>query len=416
MRSLLLLLALTLALAVGGAPPPPPPPSQGNPGVGRDRDEPETASQWLRNALADTPRDSSPAPGFGRIAEATAASGNLRRFRAREFLGGAAKRVQSWILQNKPSGSSAVYALTTIAFALLTKWAWNKRFKHYGLVRKILLHCAVSGLAISLASTNSLNHVELLGKQPSGKIYWWSYGLFLPFHVLYRLRLHTRRAIISEPLSCGDASSQWHIGGWPHKDSALPPSVQAVVDCTCELPRTYDVGPNHQVKDYLCIPLWDSSGPTPGQMEAAAKWAALQHHQNRSVLVHCAHGHGRSAAVLSAALVRAGKASSCMDAFRQIQAFRPKAKLNGAQRASLLGWARVFGEQWDDDAEQSAGVAPVAPAEPGEPGGAAGDDAAAEEVKCEEGQPEDTPGAATAAEADAGPPSPPRDRSVGPPV
>jgi len=119
--------------------------------------------------------------------------------------------------------------------------------------------------------------------------------------------------------------------------------------------------------------------------------------------------------VLSAALVRAGQASSCLGAFRQIQAFRPKAKLNGAQRASLLEWARAFGEQWDDDAEPA--VAPVAPAEPeqqnaekGAATGEGGDEVELNEDKyavLDDPKPE---------KSDKAPPPPPRDQSIGPPV
>lgn len=51
--------------------------------------------------------------------------------------------------------------------------------------------------------------------------------------------------------------------------------------------------------------------------------------------MHCAHGHGRSAQVLLAAMVMAGDAATIDAGLTALQATRPKCKLNRVQRANL---------------------------------------------------------------------------------
>lgn len=49
--------------------------------------------------------------------------------------------------------------------------------------------------------------------------------------------------------------------------------------------------------------VWDTHAPTPQQIEAGVQWALAQRASGLPVLVHCAHGHGRSATVLAAILI-----------------------------------------------------------------------------------------------------------------
>lgn len=49
--------------------------------------------------------------------------------------------------------------------------------------------------------------------------------------------------------------------------------------------------------------MWDTHAPTAQQIEVGVQWALAQRAAGRPVLVHCAHGHGRSATVLAAILI-----------------------------------------------------------------------------------------------------------------
>ena len=56
------------------------------------------------------------------------------------------------------------------------------------------------------------------------------------------------------------------------------------------------------------------------------------------MLVHCAHGHGRSLVLMCAILVVAGRAGDFLEAYRMVKAARPKVRLNARQKASLVAW------------------------------------------------------------------------------
>jgi protein-tyrosine phosphatase len=68
------------------------------------------------------------------------------------------------------------------------------------------------------------------------------------------------------------------------------------------------------------------------------QWAAQQRAAGRPVLVHCAHGHGRSATVLCAILIAEGQARGIGDAEAMLKAERPRVRLNYRQRGALKAW------------------------------------------------------------------------------
>lgn len=204
----------------------------------------------------------------------------------------------------------------------------------------------------------------------------------------------------------------YFLGGWPHEVDALPPGVTDVVDVTAELPRialrsaaapstpsTSLPSPSKSssaaaVARYLSIPTWDTHGPSPEQIERGVRWISEARREaeegeagggsggggeagggRRKVLVHCAHGHGRSVTVLAAALLAERQeeeeedeeeeneegeesSSSCPsptdygdgdrdvdEVLRHIQKFRPRAKLNSRQRGALRAWLRTREEK-----------------------------------------------------------------------
>lgn len=72
-------------------------------------------------------------------------------------------------------------------------------------------------------------------------------------------------------------------------------------------------------------------------------FALEQRRLGRAVLVHCAHGHGRSAQVLLAAMIAAGVYKTHQEGLRALQAKRPKCKLNRAQRNNLEAYLSKAG-------------------------------------------------------------------------
>ena len=164
----------------------------------------------------------------------------------------------------------------------------------------------------------------------TGLLATWSIALLWPYHLALRVKLGVQRARRHEDL-WNQVAPGWFLGGWPASAAALPASVGAVVDVTAELPRTHAL-------PYHCAPVWDTHAPTVASLDPALAWASAQRSAGRSVYVHCAHGHGRSAAVLVAALLDSGAAADADAALALVQAARPLARLNHRQRAAVDNW------------------------------------------------------------------------------
>jgi hypothetical protein len=122
---------------------------------------------------------------------------------------------------------------------------------------------------------------------------------------------------------------------------------------------------------YLNLSCWDGVPPPPADIQVAAlhcaniakMWASSSSAANdggggggmvqtetspstHPILVHCAHGRGRSTTVLVAALVASGCFATWEEAFAHCKAKRPCVKLNAKMRAALTSWANEYnGEQ-----------------------------------------------------------------------
>ena len=96
--------------------------------------------------------------------------------------------------------------------------------------------------------------------------------------------------------------------------------------------------------DYLLLKTWDGVPPTAEQLETAAQFGAKAR-QSGPVMVHCAHGRGRSTTVMCAVLVRAGLATSWQDAFEMCQV---------SPEPHLVLRIRLIRHRWNDSARPPA--------------------------------------------------------------
>ncbi|GMH36427.1 hypothetical protein BSKO_04295 [Bryopsis sp. KO-2023] len=192
---------------------------------------------------------------------------------------------------------------------------------------------AATGFIVSLAATDfaAKKTTGLLGKGNTGKVGLWSCCVFWPYHLGLRVKLWWRRTHSAEPLF-HEIIPGWFLGGWPKNASSLPPGNPSVMDVTCELPRTHNVG------SYLCLPTWDTHGPTTSMIEEGVEWAFKEKESGAPIYIHCAHGHGRSATILCACLIKDGQASTMEEAIAISKAKRPKVKMNRRQRQVLQDW------------------------------------------------------------------------------
>lgn len=148
-----------------------------------------------------------------------------------------------------------------------------------------LLHASLVSYLVAIASHPSINLPLLLGKRSNGTFPIWSMILFFPFLVFIQAFNILRRLYSKEPLYT-EVSEGLYVGGWPSSFGHLPPGEPAIIDCTCELPRSSDVSQNA----YLCIATWDTRAPQPIQIENAVRWACRKRAQKKPVFIHCAFG------------------------------------------------------------------------------------------------------------------------------
>ncbi|CAE7354602.1 Uncharacterized protein YnbD [Symbiodinium microadriaticum] len=178
--------------------------------------------------------------------------------------------------------------------------------------------------------------MSILGKDPvSGSVPLWSYVLFFGFHgptFLYT-KIQRERDRKSGVAPADEVEPGWWVGG--RNSNELGKRWAGNIDLTCEFPET-------STQDrYLLIECWDGVPPTPDQLEEAAQFAVAAHERG-DVLVHCAHGRGRSTTTLCACLVRAGLYPTWEEAFHAIKQKRRVVKLNRSMRMALTEWQAKY--------------------------------------------------------------------------
>jgi len=181
----------------------------------------------------------------------------------------------------------------------------------------------------------------LLGKRTdNGTVPLWSYVLFAGFHLptwLYTQLHHMKDRRFRVPVAT-EVEPGWWVGGRYAAD--LAKNWAGTVDLTCEFPE----GCAATTEQYLLLRCWDGVPPLPAELEQAAVFA-LDARARGDVMVHCAHGRGRSTTVMCACLVKAGVYDTWEAAFDAIKSQRSVCKLNRAMRASLAAWQAEYVNQ-----------------------------------------------------------------------
>jgi protein-tyrosine phosphatase len=165
-----------------------------------------------------------------------------------------------------------------------------------------------------------------LGKRPDGTIAWWAWLAWAPLFGYMRLMHELARWFTRESVGDEVAPGVW-VGRRPRLHE-VPPATAIVVDLCAELPEAPGVAARQR---YLAVPTLDATAPTPREIAAAVD-AVLA--AGGPAFIHCAFGHGRSATVAAAVLIRRGDAT-LDDVEPRMRARRPRIGLNADQRAAL---------------------------------------------------------------------------------
>lgn len=232
-----------------------------------------------------------------------------------------------------------------LARSPLTAWACVP-------VELFSLQAVIAGYVVSIAASDLLakRTTSLLGKRPDGSISPVRYAMFLPYHIGLTTKLRLERSGEGGPVDGTVAARRdgghedpfnkivdgLYLGGWPANDRLLPPRGKmgiAICDVTCELPRRA-----MSSEAYRVVPCWDSHAPVPEEIDSAVHWVLGKLDEGYAVLVHCAHGHGRSAVITGGVLRRLGVAATVGDAGDMMKLARPLVKMNSRQQAALAEW------------------------------------------------------------------------------
>lgn len=214
--------------------------------------------------------------------------------------------------------SPLVYALAFSAIAgALSLTAWRNGGP------SVLLAWPATSSAV-FAGAYLLRAPGLLGKTPEGRIARWAWLLHLPAFLatwgLWRLFARFRRG------ACHEVAPGVWLGRRPFACD-LPPGTQLVVDLTAEFP----VDPAVQALAPVCfVPTLDGTAPDDRAALAALERALAS---PGPVYLHCAAGHGRSAALAAAFLVRRGVCADLAAAEAHLRRLRPGVRLSRGQRA-----------------------------------------------------------------------------------
>jgi protein-tyrosine phosphatase len=167
----------------------------------------------------------------------------------------------------------------------------------------------------------------VLGKRPDGRVAWWAVLLLLPYLLLTWGVWHLQRRLSKEDC-CNEVAPRLWLGRRPFPRE-LPAGVDLVVDLTAEFPAARGLTAG---RAYRCLPTLDALVPGDADVEKmvaeVANWPGI-------VYVHCALGHGRSALLTAAVLLRRGLAANPREAEALLRQARPAVRLKPPQRRLL---------------------------------------------------------------------------------
>lgn len=175
----------------------------------------------------------------------------------------------------------------------------------------------------------------VLGKDAQGARAPWAAGFHLPFFGLSWLTWMLLRFLGGE--SAWDEVSPGVYVGRRCVARELPAGLAMVVDVTAEF---LEPAPVQALATYRCLPTLDVMAPPAEPFAALVEEIAAV---DGPVFIHCAAGHGRSATVAAAVLVRRGVEPDIGAAVATMKAKRPRVRLVRGQRAAADALVATFG-------------------------------------------------------------------------
>lgn len=197
---------------------------------------------------------------------------------------------------------------------------------YYGLTTKPIFFWLTTN-ALFFALVYGLNKPNWFLKSSKGKVNIFILILNLPWLIFTFIVWHIQRILSSENKLNHIAGTNIYIGRRLLGDE-LPKEINVVIDLTCEFNE-----PFFKNVVYINIPLLDAIAPSK---EIFTTIEDLKNKVNgKSVFIHCAQGHGRTALFTSILLVKLGISPNYFDAHKLILSSRPKATMSNSQERFL---------------------------------------------------------------------------------
>ena len=201
---------------------------------------------------------------------------------------------------------------------------------HLGGWGYLLLWPALSATLVGIGYAGA--GARVFGKRRDGRFAAWAWVIHLPYLLITLGVWYLQRWMIPENAVDQVAPGVW-VGRRPLSHE-LPRGCRWVVDLTAELWMARGVCGNGNgdgcERKYVCRPVLDGHVADDRTfVETVREVAALE----GDVYVHCAQGHGRSAAVAAGLMIARGLADDADEAERMMMQSRAKIWLNGPQRA-----------------------------------------------------------------------------------
>jgi len=191
-----------------------------------------------------------------------------------------------------------------------------------------IFHIALWPAAILLAAwiVYRFDAPRAFGKREDGSLPLYAWLVWWPVFVFQWIGHELARSVTSEPVANEVAPGVW-VGRRPRPDE-LPAGIAIVVDLCAEMPAARGVNDG---REYITVPTLDARTPTPAELVMIVDRVQAA---GGPAFIHCAFGHGRSATVAAAVLVRRGLYT--LDTVEAaMKAKRPRIGLNRRQRAAL---------------------------------------------------------------------------------
>ncbi|HEX4450760.1 MAG TPA: dual specificity protein phosphatase family protein [Kofleriaceae bacterium] len=165
-----------------------------------------------------------------------------------------------------------------------------------------------------------------LGKRADGTMAWLAWAVWGPVFLYQWISHEVVRRWSGEPVATEVAPGVW-VARRPRADE-LPSEIAIVVDLCAEFPAARAVRAHPR---YLAVPTLDARCPRPAELARIADTVIAA---GGPAFIHCALGHGRSATVAAAVMIKRGDAT-LDNVEAKLRALRPKIGLNARQRAAL---------------------------------------------------------------------------------